>query len=686
MEQGRVSSIRGDELDVHSKGHICPKAMALRDVHEDPLRVRQPLRRRGDQWEVISWKEAFDTIEERIGKIQREHGRDALGVYTGNPTVHNTGTLLHLYDFFDALGTRNQFASHSLDQLPLMLVCGEMFGHLAMFPVPDLARTQYLLMLGANPMVSNGSLMSTPGISATLRALKARSGRFVVIDPMRTRTAELADEHLFIRPGTDVFFLLAIIHVMVKERLCKPGRLEQFSEHLEELYERSVSWTVEWAEAACGIPASDIERIAREFATAERAVAYGRLGVSVQEHGTLCQWAIVVINLLSGNLDREGGSMFSLPAVDFLKLLASESKSRRWHSRVRKLPETGGDLPSAALAEEILEPGPGQIKAMITIAGNPLRSAPNSAALERAFSSLDFMVAIDLYRNESTRHAHIILPPLSGLEVLHYGLALHLVSPSNHAHFSEPALPRAEGSWYDHEILRELQRRLGKPSLKNFLSRQLGPELRLDLALRTGPYGVWSGRFLRKDGLSLRRLKKHPHGVDLGALKPQLPGRLFQQPKRIPLLTPLIRKALDELKPSAMDSEWPFLLIGRRHLRSNNSWMHHMPSLQGGKKRCTLLMHPGDAAARGFAAGQMVRVRSRSGQVELELEIAEGISNGVLSIPHGWGHEQHPLIPASEATRNPGANANALTADSKLDEPSGTAVFNGVPVRVEALE
>jgi len=728
IEDRNILSVQGDPQDVHSKGHICPKALALKDLHEDPDRLRSPVRRVGERWEAISWQEAFDEIETRIRAIWKEHGRDAVGVYSGNPSVHNTGTLLHLYDFSNALGTRNRFASHSLDQLPLMQVCGEMFGHLAMFPVPDLDRTEYLLMLGANPLVSNGSLMSTPGVAGRLRGLRGRGGKLIVVDPMLTKTAALADEHISIVPGKDIYLLLGMIHVMVRDGLCQPGRLASFSKDLDLVKTASAAWSPTWAEAHCRVPAATITRLAREFATAKTAVAYGRLGVSAQQYGTLCQWALVMLNLLSGNLDRIGGSMFAKPALDFLTLMAAESKFGRWTSRVRKLPETGGDFPAATLADEILEPGPGQIRALFTIAGNPARSIPNSEKVEKALGSLSFMVAIDLYRNETTRFANIILPPLTGAEVLHYGLALHIVAPKQSAKYSSPAWPKAEGTRYDHEILRELQRRLARNSIRHQLLSRVGPETRLDLAIRTGPYGVWGGRFLKQEGLSLRKLKASPHGIALGNLAQQLPERLFTPDKKIHAFPESVQHGLNALMDAssgsylsatsetlgtkiagnkAVNFEHPIAenpppttapeetwsnhrdravlrlsLIGRRNLRSNNSWMHNLPVLAGGRDHCTAILHPDDAALLQVESGDLILVSSTTGQITMPVELSSSIRTGVLSIPHGWGHDLKPHLQLSVAQKRPGHNANKLTTDAQVDQLCGNAIFNGVTIEV----
>ncbi len=690
VQGDRVLRIRGDEQDVYSRGHICPKAVALRDLHEDPDRLRHPLRRTAAGWQRISWEEALAECSRRMLDIQARYGRDAMAVYTGNPTVHNTGTALYLYDFLNALGTRNRYASHSLDQLPQLFVNGELFGHQAMFPVPDLERTDFFLILGANPLVSNGSIMSTPDIAGKLRALQARGGRFVVVDPRRTRTARAADAHYAIRPGTDVLLLLSIVHTLFEEGLVRHSPVLDFTDGAETLRGLAQPYPPEAVAAACGLEAADIRALARDFAGAERAVCYGRLGVSVQAYGGLCQWLIYCVNILTGNLDREGGMLFPLPAIDFLTLLKKEARARRWNSRVRGLPETAGDLPTATLADEILTPGPGQIKGLITIAGNPVLSAPGAERLDGALKQLDFMVAIDIYLNETTRHADLILPPAAGLEVLHYDFVLYIVAIRNAANFSAPVLPKGADTRYDWEILYDLQRRLergrGNPlaPLKHLLFDRLTPERRLDLALRFGPYGVWGGRFGRKDGLSLQKLKDHPHGIDLGPLRPALPKRLFTSNKRINLAAEAIVRDLPRVRQllEAPLSDGRLLLIGRRHLLSNNSWMHNAPRLMKTGDRCTALLHPRDAEQHGISDGQYITVRAERGAIELRAELTEDIRPGVISIPHGWGHAQADTR-LQTANRHPGVNVNALTDEQVVDAMTGNAVFNGVPVWIE---
>ncbi len=699
VRDGEPVSVRGDREHVHSRGYLCPKAMALLDLHQDPQRLTKPVRRRGGDWEEIGWDEALDEAAGRLRSVQRRHGKDALATYAGNPAVHNTGTLLHLYDLYRVLGTRNRYASHSLDQLPLMVVCGALFGHLALFPVPDLERTDHFLVFGANPLVSNGSLMSTPNVAGRLRALRERGGRLVVADPRRTRTAALADAHWPVRPGSDAAVLLALLHVVLEEGLADPGRVAAFTDGLDALPGLLRDWTPERAERVSGLPAETLRAEARAFATAPRAVAYGRLGVSTQEHGTLCQWALVALNLITGNLDAPGGLMFSRPAVDLLRLLAPESHHGQWHSRVRGLPETGGDLPTAALVEEMETPGAGQVRGLLTVAGNPVLSAPDGPRLDRALAGLEAYVAIDLYVNETTRHAHLILPPTTGLEVFHYDLALQLVNPRNQADYSPPVCPPGPDRRADHAILRGLHARLAPPWHPLRWLAALGPLTRLDLALKLGPYGVWGGRFGRKDGLSLARLRRHPHGLDLGPLEPALPGRLFHRPRRIRLLPDWLPEALRSadraFSAPAMDAgasrtkaegDRSFQLIGRRHLRSNNSWMHHLPSLQGGSNRCALFLHPEDAADAGWREGDRMEVQADGTMVRLPLALDPGLTRGVASIPHGWGHD--PGEPDARFwvrdDRQRGVNANALTRTERTDSVSGNAVFQGMTVRVRA--
>ena len=702
VDGDRVVTIRGDREDPFSRGHICPKAAALQDIHEDPDRLRHPLRRRPDGGhERIGWDEAFAEVATRLRAIQDRHGRNAVGAYIGNPTVHNYGSLLFAVPFLKALRTRNQYSATSVDQLPHHLAGLEMFGHLLLLPVPDLDRTDHLLILGANPAVSNGSLMSAPGVAKRLAAIRARGGKVVVIDPRRTETARLADCHHFIRPGTDVLLLAAMLHTLFAERLAAPGRLAAFTDGLDAVEAAVAGFTPERVASATGLAAEAIRGLARELAAARSAAVYGRVGVSLQEFGAASAWLINVLNVVTGNLDRPGGAMFTRPAFDVVELgarLGQRGHFARGRSRVRGLPEFNGEYPVATLADEILTPGDGQIRGMVTMAGNPVLSTPNGRQLDAAFASLEFMVSIDLYLNETTRHAHIILPPTSALEHDNYDVALHALAIRNTAKYSPQLFTPAPDTRHDWQILLELTTRLEARGpvaallgqAKRAVFGRLPPHRILDLGLRLGPYGakLRPGR----GGLSLRRLRDEVHGVDLGPLEPCLPARLYTEARRIALAPALLVGDLERVRARLLgdagaaeaEAGYDLRLIGRRQLRSNNSWMHNSPRLVKGPPRCTVLLHPDDAARRGIVAGQRVTVRSRVGSIELPVELTDEVMPGVVSVPHGWGHDR-PGVALATARAHAGVSVNDLTDETLLDALSGNAALNGVPVRVEAV-
>jgi anaerobic selenocysteine-containing dehydrogenase len=692
IEDGRIKAIRGDKDDPFSQGHICPKATALQDVYEDPNRLKHPVKRTAHGWERISWDEAFDTVAARIQAVQAEHGKDSVGIYLGNPNVHNLGSLISTPPLVRALRTRNRFSATSVDQLPHHFAALFMFGHQLLLPIPDVDRTQYFLVLGANPVASNGSLMTAGGIEPRLKALQARGGKLIVLDPRRTETAKLADEHHFIKPGTDALFLLGMLHVLFAENLVKIGRLANVVDDVDTIQALVDEFTPETVAAATGIDAATIRRITHDFVAAESAVCYGRVGVSMQAFGGLGQWLLNTINILTGNLDEPGGAMFTLPAFDVVGLTSLSGQVgnfARWRSRVRQLPEFGGELPVAALAEDILTPGEGQIRCMVTSAGNPVLSTPNGTQLEKALSQLDFMVSIDIYINETTRHAHIILPPATGLETDHYDLAFHAFAVRNTAKYSQALFPKDEDARYDWEIMHALRARLenhAKPARRDYL-KKLKPHQLVDMALRFGPYGAWSKRRKAGDGLTLAMLKRLPHGVDLGALQSLFPARLATPSKRINLAPEILINDLARLKATFLapsngnGAHNDLLLIGRRHVRSNNSWMHNSLRLVRGKNRCTLMMHPQDAIARQLSDGQDVAVQSRVGRVTLPVEITEDIMPGVVSMPHGFGHTREG-VQLDVAAQHAGASINDLTDDQRLDDLTGNAAFSGVPVTV----
>ena len=709
--------IRGDKDDPFSRGYICPKAVALQDIHFDRDRLKHPVRRTANGWQRIGWDEAFDEVAANLKRIQAAHGRDAVATYLGNPTVHSYGAMLFAPGFIRSLHTRNRFSATSVDQLAHHLAAFFMFGHQLLLPIPDLDRTKFLLILGANPAVSNGSMMTAPGLPQRLKDIRARGGKVILLDPRRNETAALADEHLFIRPGTDALLLLSLLQVLFAEQLIRIGALASLTEGLKTLAQVVNDFAPERVAPVTAIAPDQIRQLAREFAAAESAVCYGRVGVSMQEFGGLCQWLINVLNLVTGNLDASGGAMFPLPAFDPIsapEAIAPRGSFARWHSRVRKLPEFAGELPVATMAEEMLTEGDGQIKALVTHGGNPVVSTPSGRELDRALAGLEFMVAIDIYLNETTRHAHIILPPTGPLERGHYDLAFHLLGIRNIAKFSPPLFQPHGETRHEWEILLELQTRMeGKGALgrlqHKLVKRFLGPERMLDLGLRFGPYGrigsMWHGRRARDDTrqmrirpLNLKRLKASVHGIDYGAMHPCLSERLRTPDKRIHLAPEIFVKDLARLKNRIPNLErglpWPhkreprigstLLLIGRRQLRSNNSWLHNSPRMVNGKPRCTLLIHPQDAVKRSLKSGDPALIRSRAGSVEIPIEITEEIMPGVVSMPHGWGHNR-PGMQISIAEQHAGQSINDLTDNQAIDGLCGTAAFSAVPVTVEAL-
>jgi anaerobic selenocysteine-containing dehydrogenase len=682
LTDGAVTSIRGNPDDPLSRGHVCPKGVALADVHADPERLRRPVRRVAGadgepQWEEIGWDEALDLAADGLAAAVNRHGRDALAIYLGNPNVHSLGSMTHGTALVKGFRTRNKFSATSVDQLPHQLVAHLMYGHQLFLPVPDLDRTSFFLVVGANPMASNGSLMTVPDFPGRLRELTARGGRMVVLDPRRTETARAASEHHFVRPGTDAHVLLAMVQVLLEEGLTRPP---SYVDGLEAVAAAVADFTPERAEALSGLPAEQVRRLARELAAADGAVAYGRVGVSTHAFGTVCQWAIQLLNLLTGNLDRIGGAMLTSPAIDAVGTgLIGRGHHDVWRSRVRGLPEFAGELPVAALREEIETAGDGQVRALLTLAGNPVLSTPDGASLDRAIAGLDFRVAVDIYVNETTRHADVILPPTTALERDHYDLVFHLLAVRNTARFTPAVLEPEPGAMHDWQIYRELARRTtkrlrAKPPLRRRLVQRarlaVSPTLLVALLLRRG-----------RSGVTLRRLRANPSGVDLGPLRPgQLPERLPHGDRRVQAAPALVLADLDRLRASPLPDPDGLVLIGRRHQRDCNSWMHNTERLVRGRARHQLLMHPSDLDARGLAGGATVTVRSAVGSVRVEVQATEELMPGVVSLPHGYGHGR-PGSRMSRAATVPGVSINDLTDPALLDV-SGNAALTGVPVTV----
>ncbi len=670
----QIRSIKGDAQDSFSRGHICPKAVALQDIQNDPDRIRQPMRRIGERWQAIDWDEAFALVAERLSLIQSEHGQNAVAVYQGNPSVHNYGLMTHSNYFLGQLKTRNRFSATSVDQLPHHLTSHLMYGHGLLIPIPDIDHTDFMLILGGNPLASNGSIMTVPDVEKRLKAIQARGGKLVVVDPRRSETAAIADQHLFVRPGSDAALLLALLNTLFAEGLTRSGQLPV--EGLEQVREAIAGFHAEAMSERCGVPAATIRQLARDFAAADRAVCYGRMGVSTQAFGTLCQWLVQLINLVTGNLDRSGGALCTTPAVD---LVASTSGGHfnRWQSRVSGLPEYGGELPVSALAEEMLTPGEGQVRALVTVAGNPVLSTPNGRQLEQALDGLEFMLSVDFYINETTRYADLILPPTAPLEHEHYDTTFNVFAVRNVTRFNEAVLPRPEGALHDWEIFVGLAKAFAARNNLE-LKPTMAPEQMIDMGLRFGPFGDRS-----EHKLSLATLREHPHGLDLGPLQPNLAARLKTPGKTVQAAPEQLLADLARFAAQAQPAAHELLLIGRRHVRSNNSWMHNYHRLVKGKPRHQLLMNPADLASRGLADGQRVRVRSRVGSIEVEVAASDEVMAGVVSLPHGWGHAR-PGVQMDIARAQPGASANDLTDERRLDALSGNAVLNGVPVEVVA--
>jgi anaerobic selenocysteine-containing dehydrogenase len=705
-----ILSIKPDREDVLSRGHICPKAVALKDLHEDPDRLRQPVRRTATGWEPVSWTAAFEEIERRIGAIRARHGHDAVALYAGNPTVHNLGAMLAIGDFIRAVRTRNLYSATSVDQLPHMVASHAMFGHQFLIPVPDVDRTQLFVCIGGNPVASGGSIMGAPGFEKRIAALRARGGRFVVIDPRRTESAAIADQWLPIRPGTDVFLMLGLLREVFASGRVDLAHLAGQVAGLEALHEAVMAFDADGLAERTGIARDEVARLAAAILAEPRALVYGRVGACTQEFGGLVLWLIYCLNAVTGHLDREGGMMFAEPAVDLTRAYGSKGHHGKFHSRVRGLAEFGNELPVATLADEILTEGEGRVRAMIVFAGNPVLSTPNGRQLDRALAGLEFMVAVDPYLNETTCHAHLILPPTSPLERPHYDVALAGFAVRNVAKYSPPLFEPPPGALHDHEILAELTRRLGTSTgagarVRGAIARRLGPRGTLDLMLRTGAYGMpYAGgvralaalpgfaplRALlaaphrRPQGLSVRRLESSPHGVDLGPLEPNLLRRVATPDGRIQLAP--ARHVADMARAQAALGQpaAPLLLIGRRHVRSNNSWLHNSARLVKGKPRCTLMIHPEDAARFGVTDGATVQLRSRVGAVEVPAEVTADIMPGVVSLPHGWGHDRAG-IRLGVASRHAGASINDVVDDQRIDALTGTAVLNGTPVELRPM-
>jgi anaerobic selenocysteine-containing dehydrogenase len=715
VQDQKVISIRGHEADVLSRGYICPKAIALKDLHEDPDRLRTPLIKRNGKHEPATWEEAFAEIEKRLPPLMAAHGKHAVAMAVGNPSAHKIGLLTYFGKLARAIGSRNVFSASTLDQMPKQLASGLMFGHWLSTALPDISRTDLLVVIGANPLASNGSMWTVPDFKGKAKALQARGGQLIVIDPRRTETAAVADAHHFIRPGADVFLLAAMVQVLFAENLVNLGRVAPWVQGTEEVRAAVAGFTPEAAAARCGMPADTIRSLARQIASTPKAAVYARIGTCTQQYGTLASWLVDVLNTLTGHLDMEGGMLFAKSAAFASNTVGKPGIGKgvstgRHHARVSGAPEVYGELPITCMAEEIETPGEGQVRALITVATNPVLSSPDGPRLAKALDSLDFMVSLDIYLNETTRHADVILPGLSPLEDLHYDVAFPQLSWRNHARYSAPVLPRPEGQpeeWQtllkltaivqgqgarqDADLLDDQQfaddaNRLFGPHAAAVIAATgslRGPQRGLDVALRSGPYGDQFG--LKPEGLNLKKVMaaSDSGGIDLGELQPRIPEMLRTPSGKVELAPPLL---LQDLERAAQDLRAPapdLVIIGRRDVRTNNSWMHNLPTLAKGPFRCTALIHPDDAVRYGVEDGGMATLRNGHRSVQAQVQVSTDMMPGVVSLPHGWGHNL-PGAQLRVAAERPGANINALLDDQLRDPLSGNAVLGGVAITMEA--
>ncbi|MFK7976063.1 MAG: molybdopterin-dependent oxidoreductase [Halioglobus sp.] len=709
-----IISIHGDENNQRSNGYVCAKSQAFRYIYEDKERLRKPIRKTADGWQEISWEDALSETASKLAGIRDAFGKDAIAMYYGNPNGHNFSTQIYTQMFITLLNTERFFSAGSVDQQPKNLSCELLFGNGWVFPIPDIDNTDFFVCMGGNPMVSQGSLMSAPDVETKLKTIQSKGGSVVVIDPRRTETANAADQHLFIRPGTDAFFLLAFVNELFATDQVTPGRLAEFTDGIQEMEALSAPYAPEAVASITGVSTEALRQLVHDFCAADAPVLYGRIGLCTQRFGTLASWLVDVINVLRGRLDAKGGAMFPKPATGHTDPAAAppELGYNRWQSKARGFPEYMAMLPASLMAEEMELKGEHQVRAMITVAGNPVLSVPNGKRIHAAMDDLDFMVAFDFYLNETTAQADIIIPSTTQLEHSNYDFLFSSTCVRNFAQYSpqvfEPE-PEALEQW---EIMNEVTARMNGMTRSDLESMMLdgmidqtlanseelagltaddikaatahhqGPERLLDIMLRAGPYG---DKF-KGEGLNLDQVKEAPHGIDLGPLEPRLPELLATPGKRINLVPSIITDDLSRLEKAMHEGPGDdMLLIGRRHIRDMNSWLHNLNNYARGKNRCTLLINSADAKKLGIVDGGQAKISSRVGAFVAEVNETEDIMPGVVSLPHGFGHTYTGTGQSIASEQIPGISANDLVDDNEMDMPSGTSIVNGVPVTVSAL-
>jgi anaerobic selenocysteine-containing dehydrogenase len=693
VEDGRVTRLRPDKDHVLSRGYACPKGVTFHQVTHDPDRVLHPMKRDGTSWQRISWEQAVAEIGTRLKRIRAEHGPDAIALYTGNPAGYSYSHRIFSSNFIDAVGSRNSFGAGSQDNLGDFLASKFLYGASFLQPVPDLAGTRFALVVGTNPVVSQGTLMHVVDAKRRLTEIRERGGRVVVLDPRRTETARLASEHVFIRPESDAFLFLAMIRTILDEGLAADAVLARHVEDLSWLRAAVERHTPELAAARTGIDAGTIRRLARELAVTDGACAFGR--VVCGRYGTLAAWALEVLNLVAGNLDRPGGMVFSDALVDMVGIVERLGRDQygRHRSRIGDYPELLGELPSGILADEITTPGPGQIRALVVTAGNPVLSIPNGQALAAAMEQLELSVALDFYLSETAARCDYVLPTTTYLEREDFPIFHAQLQTEPYAQWTEPVIPPQGEAKQEWEIFSLLSESMGVPFLNSRLAtalrrllrlvgRDFSPRWIMDAMIRLGPRG---DRFLPwSTGFNLTKLAAAPHGVRLGEVATGVLARKLRTPdRRIHLRRPEIEGELGRLARETAQPEspdFPLRLIGRRDPRSNNSWLHNVPKLMQGDRCRRLRVNPDDAARLGLHDGGRAVIRSRVAALDVEVRVTDEVMPGVVCLPHGWGHDS----PRNRvATRDPGPNCNALVDERDIEPLAGMSRLNGMPVRVE---
>lgn len=742
LDGDRVVSVRGDAEDVFSAGFVCPKGVALGELHHDPDRLRQPLVRdeASGTLRPASWAEAFDAVRARLVPVIREQGPDAVGVYLGNPNAHNVTSTFYAPALVRAIGTSYRFSASTVDQMPKQVSAGLMFGTELSVPIPDIDRTDCFVVLGANPMVSNGSLFTVPDFPGRLRTLRRRGGRMIVVDPVRTRTAAVADEHLAIRPGSDALWLAAVAHAILTDGTPHLAAAAPYVDpaDLAALRQAVRPFSAEAVAAVTGIDAATTRRIAHELAQAAAPVVYGRMGTTttglatgagaVVSLGAVASWLVDVVNILVGALDRPGGAMWPLPPAGGPTTEGTPGVGRGTRipgsrrTRVRGLPSAFGEFPVAALAEEIDTPDPAtgeRVRALITVAGNPVVSTPDGGRLARALPRLDALISLDAYVTETSRHAHVVLPAPSPLARRHYDVVFANLAVRNTARWADPAFPLADGERDEGDTLLQLAaiaagaRGGAEPTVEQLddlvafdvarraatdtasrahgrdpgellaaVAPRRGVERLVDLRLRSGPFGDGFGT--HPDGVTLDTVRAQPHGVDFGPMQPRLPEVLRTPSGRIELAPPQLLDALaDATALLAAPVDAP-VLVGRRQLRSNNSWLHNLPTLVGGSNQCMLQVHPDDAERYALVDGGQAQVTSAAGTLTATVAVTTDVRPGVVCLPHGWGHTE-PGTWGATAQEHHGVNVNVLADSGPVEPLSGNAVLGGYPVALRPV-